>query len=92
MDYLLRTGATLHFPLLVDDHCWNVAPCSRVEIERRKRLIVLMMEAVITSEMSVSCETTRRNIPEDSHLHIRHPENLTSHLLRLIHIAHSAGC
>jgi hypothetical protein len=34
------------------------------------RSIVLMMEAVSTSESSVSIyQTTRRNIPEDSHLH-----------------------
>jgi hypothetical protein len=33
-------------------------------------LLVLMMEAVITSESSVSFyETTRRNNPEDSHVH-----------------------
>jgi hypothetical protein len=33
-------------------------------------LIALMMEAVSISEASVSfCQTTRRNIPEDSRLH-----------------------
>jgi hypothetical protein len=33
--------------------------------------IALIMEAVSSSEMSVSIyDTTRRNIPEDSHLHI----------------------
>jgi hypothetical protein len=33
-------------------------------------IITLMMEAVGTPETSVNfCETTRRNIPEDSHLH-----------------------
>jgi hypothetical protein len=37
--------------------------------------IALMMEAVSTSETSVSYyQTTRRNIPEDNHLHIRHHE------------------
>jgi hypothetical protein len=40
---------------------WDAAPCS---------LIVLLMEAASTSETSVNFyETTRRNIPEDSHLH-----------------------
>jgi hypothetical protein len=35
------------------------------------RLIALMMEAASTSETSVNFyQTTRRNIPEDSHLHI----------------------
>jgi hypothetical protein len=39
-----------------------------------------MMEAASTSETSVNFyQTTRRNIPEDSHLHNRHRENLKSH-------------
>jgi hypothetical protein len=39
-----------------------------------------MVEAVSTSATSVSFyRTTRRNIPEDSHLHIRCRENLKSH-------------
>jgi hypothetical protein len=43
-------------------------------------LIALMMEAVSTSETPVNFyETTRRNIPEDNHLHTRHRENLKSH-------------
>jgi hypothetical protein len=42
--------------------------------------IVLMIEAVSSSETSVNiCQTTRRNIPEDCHLHIRRRENLKSH-------------
>jgi hypothetical protein len=55
---------------------WNVAPCSLLGVCRRFRgasiiraMIVLMMEAVRTSEPSVySNETTRRYIPEGSHL------------------------
>jgi hypothetical protein len=44
-----------------------------------------MMEAVSTSETSVSiCHTTRRNIPEHSHLHTRRCENLKSHILFII--------
>jgi hypothetical protein len=44
------------------------------------RLIALMMEAVRTSETLVNFyETTRRNIPEDSHHHPRRRENLKSH-------------
>jgi hypothetical protein len=36
-----------------------------------------MMEAVSTSKMSLNFyQTTRRNIPEDSHLHTRRRENL----------------
>jgi hypothetical protein len=43
-----------------------------------------MMETGSTSETSVNFyQTTRRNNPEDSHLHIRRRENLKSHKLRL---------
>jgi hypothetical protein len=65
---------------------WEVAPCSLVEIELHFRgayasIITLMMEAVSTFETLVSfCQTTRRDIPEDSHLHIRLRENLKCHL------------
>jgi hypothetical protein len=39
----------------------------------------LMMEAASTSETSVNFhQTTRRNNPEDSHLHTRRRENLKS--------------
>jgi hypothetical protein len=42
----------------------------------------MMMEAVSTSETSVSFyQTTRRNIPEYSHFHTRHRENLKSRLV-----------
>jgi hypothetical protein len=42
-------------------------------------LIALMMETASTSETSVNFyQTTWRNNPEDSHLHIRHRENLTT--------------
>jgi hypothetical protein len=42
----------------------------------------LMMEAASTSETSVSFyESTRRNIPEDSHFHTRRGDYLKSHLL-----------
>jgi hypothetical protein len=44
-------------------------------------IIVLMMEAEITSETSANFyQTTRRNIPEDIHLHTRRRENLKSRL------------
>jgi hypothetical protein len=49
---------------------WDVAPCSFVEIDLRFRgaycLIVLMMEAVSTSETSINFY--KGNIPEDRHL------------------------
>jgi hypothetical protein len=39
-----------------------------------------MMEAAATSETSVNFyQTTRRNNPEDNHLHSRRRENLKSH-------------
>jgi hypothetical protein len=42
-------------------------------------LIALIMEAANTFSKSVnSYETTRRNNPEDGHLHTRHRENLES--------------
>jgi hypothetical protein len=45
-------------------------------------MIALMMEAGSTSETSINFhQTTRRNIPEDSHLHIRRVDNLKSHQL-----------
>jgi hypothetical protein len=61
---------------------WDVAPCSLVEVYRRFRdagclhhqgpIIALMMNAVSTSETSVKFyQTTRRNIPQNSHLHFR---------------------
>jgi hypothetical protein len=44
------------------------------------RAIALMMMAASTTEASVNvCQTTRRNNPEDSHLHTRRRENLISH-------------
>jgi hypothetical protein len=44
-----------------------------------------MMEAASTSETSVNFyETTRRNNPEDSHLHTRCCENLKSHSQHLL--------
>jgi hypothetical protein len=44
--------------------------------------MVVMMVAVSTYEMSVSFyKTTRRNVPEDSHLHTRRRENLKCHLV-----------
>jgi hypothetical protein len=43
------------------------------------------MEAVHTSETSVySSATTRRYIPEGSHLHTRRRENLKSHILLIV--------
>jgi hypothetical protein len=48
----------------------------------RRDEIALMMEMVSTSETSVNFyQTTRRNIPEGSHIHTRRRENLKFHNL-----------
>jgi hypothetical protein len=57
---------------------WDTGSCILVEIDRR--LIVLTMEEVSTSETSVSMyQTTQCNNPEDNHIHSRRRENLKSH-------------
>jgi hypothetical protein len=49
--------------------------------------MALMMEAVSTSETSANVyQTTRRNNPEDSHLHTRRRENLKSHFITAVGI------
>jgi hypothetical protein len=51
----------------------------RLVVSYKLKDAALMMEAVSTCEKSVNFyETTRRNIPEDSHLHTRHREHLKS--------------
>jgi hypothetical protein len=45
----------------------------------------LLMEVTSTSETSANFyQTTRRNIPEDSHLHTRYCENLKYHLVSFV--------
>jgi hypothetical protein len=51
-----------------------------------RAMIVLMIEAVRTSETSVNLNvTTRRYIPEGSNLHTRRRENLKSHTSYMLH-------
>jgi hypothetical protein len=63
----------------------HIAPCGLVDTDRRFREvyclhITQMMEAVSSSEMSVSIyQTTRCYMTDDSHLHTRRRENLRSH-------------
>jgi hypothetical protein len=46
-------------------------------------VIALMMEAISTSKTSVNFyQTTRRNIPENSHLRTGRRENLKSHIIK----------
>jgi hypothetical protein len=63
---------------------WDVSPFSLVEVYRRFRVACCLHhqgdEAANTSETSVNLyETTRHNIPEDSHLHTLRGEKLKSH-------------
>jgi hypothetical protein len=55
---------------------WYIAPCSLVLTdvsEEHVFIIALMMEGVRSSETSVNIyQTTRRNIPEDSHIQFLH--------------------
>jgi hypothetical protein len=47
--------------------------------------IALMMDAASTDKTSVNFfHTTRRNNPEDSHLHTRRRENLKYHLVQIM--------
>jgi hypothetical protein len=53
-----------------------------VTVQLTTSIIILMMEAVRTSETSVNFNvTTLRYIPEDSKLHFRRRESLKSHTL-----------
>jgi membrane-bound lytic murein transglycosylase MltF len=60
--------------------CGEKPATNRLRYGTARAMIALMMEAVRSSETSVNFyQTTRRNIPEDSHLHTRRRENLKSH-------------
>jgi hypothetical protein len=56
---------------------WGVVPCEVLEVFnistiRTMTLVTLMMETVSAFETSVNFyETTRRNVPEDRHLHLK---------------------
>jgi hypothetical protein len=51
-------------------------------------LAASIVRAASTFETSVNFQTTRRNIPEDNHLHTRYSENLKPHIIQL-HCAYS---
>jgi hypothetical protein len=59
---------------------WDVAPCSLVEVDRRFRGAYFLHHQRIPETSVRFHETTRRSIPEDSHIHTGHRENLKSHL------------
>jgi UDP-N-acetylmuramyl pentapeptide phosphotransferase/UDP-N-acetylglucosamine-1-phosphate transferase len=68
----------------------DVAPCSLGQTHRRFRdayFIALILKSVSTSETSVNFyETTRRNIPEDTHLYILGHESLKAHPVVLLFV------
>jgi hypothetical protein len=64
---------------------WDTAPCTLADIDRRFRGAYCLHRQgdLIASETSVNIhQATRRNNPEDSHLHSHCRENLKSHLKR----------
>jgi hypothetical protein len=62
-----------------DSEHWSPANICKA-IQTQRWWVALMMEAVSTFETLVNFyQITRRNIPEDSHLHNRHHENMKSH-------------
>jgi hypothetical protein len=63
---------------------WDMTPCGVIDDCHGNKIgkctIALLMEAASTFETLVNFyETTRRNNPEDSHLHTRRCQNLKSH-------------
>jgi hypothetical protein len=59
-----------------------VQMCLLPHHQGNESLNALMMEAAVTSEMSVNVyQTTWHNNPEDSHFHTYCHENLKSHVL-----------
>jgi hypothetical protein len=86
--YQVLTAASMKMAVF-----WVVAPCSLVDVNHRFRGTYCLyhhgdeLQAASTSDTLVNFyQTTRRNNPEDSHLHTRRRENLKSHFIICVHI------
>jgi hypothetical protein len=72
---LVKTGVSEEWLLVIA----SVVPNSPI-------LVILMKEALSSSETSVLTGATRRNIPEDAFLHSHRREILKSYILRICSI------
>jgi hypothetical protein len=75
-----RRGARKHW---VENPCFRGSYCLHHQ-DNESSLLIILMERVSTSETSFSFihTTTRRSVPQDSHLHSLRRENLKSYLLK----------